>query len=649
MTRKKVTLVLSTLLIGSGCALNLSIDDDCSSGLCDNSGKDDADGPDSTCVQLLRDRSGNNASDAEILDKRDPIAEIILANNFSANRNVDPNLDSDGDGIADGKVFCPMSVADIVEELKRSGACEETTHGTQMVSERSQVLERFTDYRAITEIQCGGRDVFLHYPITAPEIQKVEPSQPGAVEIDQERLLTKLDTTFPAIIAEDVDGMFNFYQSQTNGEDFAANFSFFGNSMDYVSKKKRIPAKEGLAAALPVGGADEHDVDASLKVPGNCAGCHPNGGLTMRELRSPWIHWEGGRSHFESPLDSDIVEAAPETLGRIKTGASFEPRVRNANVAFNAQRLTNTLSMLSQGRGELTTGDLLRPIVCSDEFNIDTSGGRPGTTLSTLPFGGPIVDETLLEQLPSRDSSDRPIPRSISNKNSDPQGAYENAIEAQNWLLAGFREEPFATLLGLVGKSTLRETMGNLTFMHRAEIETDFQEKLVQAGVLRQDTVNALLSVDFTRGVFSLDRCGLASLFEEISPSIYLEGNGSVIPGALDDEIFRLLDSPENDAQADLKRALENPNTVLEEVGAFMQACDAQPADDMLNNYVSYLSQVRKVAANKEFTDVVGLTAYLLLRFPGTNGFIMPEAIGLEFDGSVHLDPKTCDLLPNND
>ena len=106
MTRKKVTLVLSTLLIGSGCALNLSIDDDCSSGLCDNSGKDDADGPDSTCVQLLRDRSGNNASDAEILDKRDPIAEIILANNFSANRNVDPNLDSDGDGIADGKVFC---------------------------------------------------------------------------------------------------------------------------------------------------------------------------------------------------------------------------------------------------------------------------------------------------------------------------------------------------------------------------------------------------------------------------------------------------------------------------------------------------------------------------------------------------------------
>ena len=80
-----------------------------------------------------------------------------------------------------------------------------------------------------------------------------------------------------------------------------------------------------------------------------------------------------------------------------------------------------------------------------------------------------------------------------------------------------------------------------------------------------------------------------------------------------------------------------------------MQACDAQPADTMLNNYIAYLSHMRKRAANKAFTDSIGETAFLLLRFPGTNGFIMPEAMGLEFDDSVHLDPKTCDLRSSND
>ncbi|MEM6990314.1 MAG: hypothetical protein AAF721_07450, partial [Myxococcota bacterium] len=114
---------------------------------CEGAKCDDADSANTaTCKELIADLTGLDKSTDEILKNGDPLSKLVLA--------------------ADGP--CGLSVADVATALVDSGECE--NHRSALVSERSQRLGQFTDYRSVTMMNCGGDDVFLHYPIVAREL-----------------------------------------------------------------------------------------------------------------------------------------------------------------------------------------------------------------------------------------------------------------------------------------------------------------------------------------------------------------------------------------------------------------------------------------------------------------------------------------------
>ncbi len=88
-------------------------------------------------------------------------------------------------------------------------------------------------------------------------------------------------TSPPAALPEDVEligfdrkkNAFNYYTIE-NGE-----WSFFGDSVDMI--------QPGAAEKL------------------RCAQCHTGGGLIMKELNLPWVHWEGETS---TPGATELVD-----------------------------------------------------------------------------------------------------------------------------------------------------------------------------------------------------------------------------------------------------------------------------------------------------------------------------------------------------
>ncbi|MEM6989091.1 MAG: hypothetical protein AAF721_01295 [Myxococcota bacterium] len=631
----------------------------CQGAKCDNAAEDPEDGPARTCESLVTDKSGKGLSASDIFGLEDPIAKAVLGADLER---------------------CPMSVADIVERL-RDANCKNTK--STFVSERSQLLGVFTDYRSVTQLECGGRDVFLHYPIRATDVKEISVGEDGKPKlgdkISAERLVATLDHTFPAIMAQDENGVFNYYQSSSkiervcapraaleqvdglsedlpkcetteqcgDGEEcmalpdekgIVADFRFFGSSMDFVALPDRDKTIEAMANALPGPVISEADIEHSLDIERNCAVCHPGGGLTMRELESPWVHWEAG-GHFSSPQTSELVDAAPDILGSKGNGLSFEGTVDSGNSAFNSARVDlamKTIANESAGSRTITTGTLLRPLFCTDEFNILTTGGSPGNDFRSMEFRHAVLDSDISGFGDSIDASHE---------------EFLARIEEQDWKLWGFSVGPFGGLLSALGKELPRETQGTMTFIHRATIDHDYQQKLVNAGVIDSEFVADVLSLDFTRSVYSEERCGLVSVVDQIDPSELVGADGKAAPGAPDKLREALVGALQakgsmSAAEKDFLEDLQTDGTDPEkEVSAFMETCRARPASDLLKDYLDYVAQVRKRGAHQETSMSVSESGFLHFRFPGMNGFAMADAMAQAFVHGLRFDPATCELI----
>ena len=640
----------------------------CQGAKCDNAADDDNDGPARTCGELIKDRSGNGLKVDDIKGLDDPIAKAILSSDAER---------------------CPMSVADIVEVLKDAGC---SGHGSALVSERSQLLQTFTDYRSVTQMECGGQSVFLHYPITLPEVGEVLTDDEGQLilddngkpqltgEIDANRLAEKLDHTFPAIMAEDVNGVFNYYQSKNQvnrvctprggfNEDLdisiadaascdntldcdfqagetcvqrpddlgvVADFRYFGDSMDFVALPDRDKMIEEMAEVLKGPVTTEADVEHSLDVERNCAVCHPNGGLTMRELKSPWVHWDFGSAHFTSPKASELISSASDVMGSRNSGLSFEGTVDNGNRNFVKARVEQSLKMIaeeSEGSRTLGTGELLRPLFCTDEFNILTSGSSPGRDLTSANFRRAVLDERIT-----------PSGASISTSHE----AYLAHIEERDWQLWGFNIGPFAGKLPAIP----RETLGTLTFIHAPEIQMDYADALESAGIIDDELITDAMLVDFTRAVFSEERCDLVEVVDRIDPSVYIDGDQprENAPKLLRDAIIDELASESGQPAADFLALLQDENTQSRAKSDFTEpfiaACKAR-GDAILGDYLDYVAQVRKRAAHQETGMSHSNPAFMMFRFPFANGFMMPDAMSQPFEHGTRFDPETCELITN--
>lgn len=335
---------------------------------------------------------------------------------------------------------CPTTFSEIMDKLRENDkeGCPGEKDGieTRVISETAQAMGKATSYRAVTTRTCNNRS-------TDGIIFSLFGLQSGAA---------KLPEGVEMIAFDDTAGVFNYYE--TDGD----VLNFFGSSKDMLTGTGQNGDKR-------------------------CAACHTGGGLVMKELDTPWMHWEG---HEDTPGSDDLVNKH-KNLGSKTSGAELEGVVKSGNEKWNKTRLA---TLKAAGKVD----ELLKPLFCTTEINLDNGadfgspviGGTGGSEIDGLPF-----DSLLDPQLKSFGS--------ISIDFAD----YDAQIKRN-----GQRVE---------GVPNAVDTFFDYAFPERSAADNDYVDQLVAAGIIDADFVKDVLMVDFTRPIFSTDRCALVEFAPELS------------------------------------------------------------------------------------------------------------------------------------
>jgi hypothetical protein len=327
---------------------------------------------------------------------------------------------------------CPDTFAEVAALLAERDAVDCRSGGavqTAVVSETAQIRGVPDMFRAISSRDCGGR----------PEhgVLMSLANIPGDADTPP------LDAEFMAF--DETLGMFSFYTLQ------GGVWTFHGTSKDLVTK--------GSAS--------------------KCAACHVDGGMIMKELDTPWLHWEGDAT---TPGAAELIDRLDD-LGTRSTGAELEQTVITANEEWTEIWVKDLLLANDVSR-------VLEPLFCTNEFNIGTAGKAAGDDVRFVPAEA-LVDDIF-------DTGAFGLQINVSDE------AYEAAIaDARQRVQIGG-----ATVQGPNGTAVL-DTHFKLAFVQRARADQQLVERLIQIGVIDRELALDVLSIDFTRPVFSDDRCEL--------------------------------------------------------------------------------------------------------------------------------------------
>jgi hypothetical protein len=387
-------------------------------------------------------------------------------------------------------------------------------------------------------------------------------------------------------------GVFNFYKTDTNN-----GWEFVGNSHDMVAG-------------------------------GECGACHANGGLVMKELHSPWIYWEEPTG---VPVTAGVTELFASTQAKLPgkvangsilgarsdlAGAILEQIIHAGNQAWIETRTEAAVETAS-------VRQLLEPLFCTGEINLDSTH----FPLGFPPPPNPVVEisfDFLLD------------PRMLGVTTPDgvdgfggvlvPVPVYRDAIKA-----TGQRVPEVGT-----GDAALP-----FVFPERSEIEVNLVGALVDRGVIDQDFAIDVLAIDFTRPIFSADRCALLALAPEVPVSALPEviGGADSLPARVRAAFVAALRDATTPAAAQLARHLADPNDSarhLERVEQFKSACAALPPATFMERALKIASQRRVLAATAQPEQ-------------GYSGAVIESPVmlptdDLEVDPNARLHPETCDL-----
>lgn len=526
-----------------------TVDGRCRDGKCDDLDKPDDEVEDTPCDGIMVDMSGRN--NGKVAGRlNDPVAQLAFRN---------------GDN-------CPTTYQDIIAKLRANDTegCDPNTEGagmvTRLISETAQAMGMPTSYRAVVTRACNSRPkhgvIFSLFGVRA-----------GATELPPNVEIMAFDETA---------GVFNYYE--TDGREI----KWFGNSKDMLTGPGAGQVKR-------------------------CAKCHTEGGMIMKELDTPWAHWEG---HMDTPGARELVDAHKGLLGSKNTGLELEGLVKAANRVWNETRIAHA-------KEKLTAKEILEPIFCTEQFNLDNGAdffspadGKKGTCSNdeTLTCnedadcgeGNRCSAGSLLSRIPSDAFLDKKLKSfgSITVNHDD----YQAMLAAKG-----------STVEGIPGA---RDTVFDFIFPEKAAITMDYQDKLVAAGIIDEEFLKDVAMVDFTRPIFSEDRCGLlefapnlsgADLTAEKIRAGFIANLGSPAAG-----------SPELEFLANLGATGGHQ----EAVDAFFSACQALDPSQALGNFYDFVSQMRREARKHE-----------VMEFPQT----APTDANPDTPG-LRLHPTTCEL-----
>lgn len=380
-----------------------------------------------TCAVV--DESGQGLNQAAILANSDPVAKLILQ----------------------GAGACPKTFQEAQNRLRQTdtGNCTDTGADqapagvqTRLVSERSQVLNQADSYRAVVTRTCNGRKEFELF-MSVFGIAGNPSKLPGNFEV---------------IGFDPTTGAYNFYAREDG------KWKFFGSSLSGIAK----------------------GYDCNVGVPGTCLlktrsesrcwQCHPGGGLVMKELNSPWVHWEGDTT---TPGAAELVDKFKTQLGKKSNGISLESTVADGNRTWNKKRVE-----VMKEKGSMA--DLLRPLFCTVEVNVQSATSSTGSSPSSLRadfFFDPAWSKFDSFSIDSAD--------------------YKALLTSTGQTISDGAEA-----LSKNGE-TIRDTVFAFSYPERSGADNDYVSKLKDAGIVDDDFVKDALVIDFTRPIFSAARCDL--------------------------------------------------------------------------------------------------------------------------------------------
>jgi len=403
-----------------------------------------------------------------------------------------------------------------------SGAASSAGISTRFVSETSQVEGKGNSFRAVVARQCNGRK-------------------------DHELLISlfgiradgKLPNDFEAIGKDKTSGVFNYYARENN------TWKFFGNSLDLIGDGYDCNAN---GACTPKAAAQTR-----------CAGCHVGGGLIMKELNSPWVHWEGDT---RTPGLETLFSASPSLLGTRGSGVDMESKVSGGNRAYIPKRIE---FLKTKGVAEV-----LRPLFCTMDINLQSAGASSSPPTS-------IRNEVLLD--PAWQSSDSP-----------PVNAADYTA-----LVAQFKqrvEGSGGTQLKDQASKPVDDTFFKFTFPERSAIDVAYVQQLVALKIVDDDFVKDVLDIDFTRPIFSPTRCGLL----QFAPTLAAD---QMTPDAIRDGFKAALAADTSAAGKKLAANLAAAGDAAAhraEVDTYLTACKARDKKAFLTDVFAFVAHQRRAA-----------------------------------------------------
>ncbi|MFO0678138.1 MAG: hypothetical protein U0169_16505 [Polyangiaceae bacterium] len=491
------------------------------------------------CALSVEVEGGRTMRPEEFAKLDDPVARLVLAQVSVKEPAADAGFDKTV------SLGCPRSYEEVAQKLRRAdtNACAAPADGaaapgvvTRFVSERVQATEEPGLSRVVVARTCDGRgaaDLFATvYGVTSRD----DGTAPERLPND-----TQLVGKGTAVVGGATVPVYNFYERS------GGKWKYFGNSL-----------------GAPLGGYDCLPSGAcvpKIRKTATCSGCHVGGGLVMKEIDAPFGNWEG-----MSPLAGTdaIVARHGASLGTKGDATSLASVVTaaNAKIAPSVVAALRTRSV----------ADALRPLFCTMELNLQATGTSPGA--SNAPSS--LRDDFFLDPRLSVGTTFPVVPDD-----------YTKAVRATKQRLVDGRTG--GTLQNVRGEE-LGDTFFTFTYPERSKADASYVDALVASGMVDEDFVLDVLAVDFTRPIFSPERCGLLAAAPTLEPS-------DQTPAGIRAGFASKLG--DTGAAARFKANLANTSDAAShkaDVATFVAACKARDKKAFVEDVLAYASHLRRNA-----------------------------------------------------
>jgi hypothetical protein len=406
------------------------------------------------------------------------------------------------------------------------------------------------------------------------------------------------ETSIEMIGKDATTGVYTFYEVIDKGQ-----WVFYGNSFDFVGNGYSWK-DSGFCVS-------NNSKKASSPSGKSCASCHISGGLVMKELDSPWLHWT--TSHTNG--SEDVVKKHAAKLGNQQNGEDLEIQV--VRPSFDPYNEKRAELLATKGVAEL-----VRPIFCTMDVNLNS-----GTGDTNLFLDAEIT---------------------------------QSSFTFDDKIYADLKKEAKQRINGLPAK--IDDTASPFTYPTRGQIDTSYSAVLQKKKLLDEEFVSDVLSVDFTRPIFSGARCGLVNVIQGKTQA--LDGKlaswaaeqdarkrdgiaadiAKGIPELFKDALKSASKPAEKKLLANLTDAKANVAAHEKEANDFVAKCeerltkgDAASKKAATKDIMLYASHVRRVMRK----DVVGFNGQDLLEGGGNDDKMVTDDLP---DTNKAFDPTDCKL-----